>query len=291
VVTILAWAVGALLLAGLVVSIYPGELSYISGPLHRWLYDRGARWYERKWRGAAYRDQRFIDHIVRHARRSCAVSGSYEVLDLGCGTGRATRIAASVLPDQSTFVAVDFAPAMLTQLRTWLVTEADGRLRDRVELVHSDIGRWLRSESKPGRFSLVFLLEVAEFLPKLPDVLRQSAFLTAAGGGLVMTRPAGPWHLFFPGRHQSRAALGRLLTQAGFGRVRFIDWRSRYELVLADRVSRGPGSHIKAAAPRVGRRTAPGFRPIDPASNKHDRHPRSARLRLCGQLRYRHRPR
>jgi SAM-dependent methyltransferase len=243
--TVLFAMLAAVILVGVVVTIYPGELSYVSHPLHRWLYDRGARRYERKWRSPSYQDPAIGDLIARHARTGCDGAGRREVLDLGCGTGRATRLVAEALPGDTQFVAVDFAPAMLRCFKEWLGRHADPGVRSRIDIVERDLGEWLRSSDAERAFGAVLMLEVAEFLGRPASVLRGIASVTAPAGALIMTRPAGLWWLLFPGRHQSRPALARALAAAGFGDLRFVPWRGRYELVLATRDHRPrPGASV-----------------------------------------------
>jgi SAM-dependent methyltransferase len=213
--------------------IYPGELSHVSRASHRWLYDYAADGYERKWRSRAYTDGAHADRIAAHAAVSCRDSGVHRVLDLGCGTGRGVRLAAPALSGDATFVCVDFSARMLDAFRAWLAA-GEPSLARRVTLIERSLSAWAESaEPSTERYGLVLLLEVGEFVPELVQVLDRAARLTAARGGLVMTRPAGLWSLAFPGRAQSRRELSRLLESLGYGDISIAPWRSRYELVFA----------------------------------------------------------
>ena len=218
-----------------VLLIYPGELSQINSGSNRWLYDRASRNYERKWQSDAYADPDIRDRIVAHAQAGLADSGAARLLDLGCGTGRGIRIAAQSLPPGTQFTGIDFSTGMLDEFRKWL--EEDGRpLSSRVHLVEQDLGEWAAARVDFGPYGGVCLMEVGEFLPAFVLLVKRIAEITTPGSTLIMTRPAGFWWLFFPGRRQSRKALSKLLMSEGFTPPEFVPWRSRYELVFSRRV-------------------------------------------------------
>jgi SAM-dependent methyltransferase len=212
--------------------VYPGELSQLSPRLNRWLYDRAATGYEHKWATGPYRSPELNARVEAFARSSLAVSEVHAVLDLGCGTGRGIRLVFGALPADTRFVGVDYSGQMLTQFRQWLVQDKD--LGARVEIIERDLGDWL-GDGDDRNFGLVMMLEVGEFLPAFPAVLRNVAAKLASGGGLLMTRPAGAWCWFFPRRGQSRRSLTASLLASGFDAPQFLPWRSRYELVFASK--------------------------------------------------------
>ena len=227
---------GVLLVAALVavaLLIYPGELSQVSSASHRWLYDRSAGRYERKWRSPPYTDSVLTDRIGAYAAASCRDSGLDHVLDLGCGTGRGVRIVAPFLADSATFTCIDFSKRMLDEFSAWLATSGTS-LADRVTLIEQSLDDWATSPAPDTvRYGLVLLLEVGEFLPEFDRTVERAAALTGPRGGLVMTRPAGAWCWAFPGRNQSRKGLRRVLESSGYCELQFLPWRSRYELVIA----------------------------------------------------------
>jgi SAM-dependent methyltransferase len=226
---LLAVLVACLILAPLV---YPGELSFISSGLHRWLYDRAAGSYHRKWQSAAYRDPEFRQLLVEFARQSLLRSKVERVLDLGCGTGRGIRQLVHRLPSSTRFKGIDFSKPMLAVFRRWL-TGQEYSVSDRIELSQLDLADWSGIECNDEHYGLVLVLEVGEFLPNFAQIVVRVAGVLPSGGGLILTRPAGIWGLFFPGRKQSRRALTRLLVSSGFAAPEFLKWRSRYEVVLA----------------------------------------------------------
>ena len=224
----------SVLVLAVAILIYPGEMSHVSSRLNRWLYDRAAASYDRKWRSTAYRNPAAQSQIAQFATMSCRRSGIAHALDLGCGSGRGIRLVAEALAPATQFTGIDFSSAMLDEFRNWL-REQDGSLEGRVNIVESDLATWAERKNDTERYGLVIMLEVGEFVPKFAEVIRRVADVTAHGGGLILTRPAYLWWLFFPGRRQSRKALSDLLTSLGFEAPTFVDWRSRYELVFSRR--------------------------------------------------------
>lgn len=210
--------------------VYPGELSQLHPALNRWLYERAAKGYERKWERNAYRDAGADRFLTDFGREALERSGVYRVLDLGCGTGRGIRLLARTLPTHTRFTAVDHSPRMLEMCEQRL---REQELADRVALVQRDLGDWARDDEVDETFGLVLLLETGEFLPEFARVIHRIAAIVAPGGGLILTRPAGLWQLFFPGRSQSAAAIETLLTSAGFDKPERRQWRGRYELLRA----------------------------------------------------------
>ena len=159
--------------------VYPGELSYLSPRLCRWLYDRAADGYEKKWSNAPYESLAFRQMIREFAYSSVTSSEVHRVADLGCGTGAGTRWLEDALPSDTEFVAVDFSPRMLERFRLW--TEKQGpELRDRIQMTCGDLRAWARS-ARGHHFGLVVLLEVGEFVPGFERLL-------GAGGRVLRTR-------------------------------------------------------------------------------------------------------
>jgi SAM-dependent methyltransferase len=205
------------------------EFSYLpGGRLTVWLYDRLAILYPRKTRARAYVDAATQERILLAPLRAlCARRLAPRVLDLGCGSGRATLL----LMTQSWFagriVAVDPSRAMLAQLEA-----ARGALpasqRERITIVCARAEEALRGVE---RFDACLLLEVGEFLPRFRALVRAIGTRLEPGGLLLLTRPPFPYSLLFPFRAQRRASLRRLLARAGFAAPAFHRWRRRYAVV------------------------------------------------------------
>jgi len=228
----LALGLLAALTAIVVVAIYPGELSWISRSGNRWLYERGAKNYAQKWRRHDYRP---YDELILSSIRSLAHNASTEkpdrkirVLDLGCGHGRATLLAAQQLGNAGLYRAVDYSAAMLAPLRSHIHQDPALAFLN-IEIMEANISEYM--SAKGNAYDLVIMMEVGEFLPRFSQVLKQIGQHSAEGTTLVLTRPAGLWHFFFLGRKQSRSALTAALESTGFHHVTFKPWRTRYELV------------------------------------------------------------
>ncbi len=228
--------IAALLLAVVLVClIYPGELSYVSPRLNRWLYDKSAGNYDQKWRAAAYRDPAIQNRILQFARHSIESSGIGNVLDLGCGTGRGIRLVSPALPVATRYTGIDYSPTMIRSFRDWVDSQGP-LLSQRIDLIEEDLAQWSERDHGQGTFGLVLMLEAGEFVPNFSQVLRRVSEVLATNGGLLMTRPAFFWHWFFPGRIQSRRLLTRHLVSLGFAEQEFVAWRARYELVFCKRL-------------------------------------------------------
>lgn len=225
----ISWIIAAAVVF-ILLAIYPGELSWVRSGGHRWLYDRAAQHYNDKWLRHDYKD--FDQQIARAAALAADLHSPPAVLDLACGTGRATLSAYRTLGEQADYTAVDFSTGMLAQFSTdngalpqWL--------RDNVKTECNELGDWLAHNER--RYELVLLMEASEFIPGNRALTSQLGRTVRAGGQLVMTRPAGFWWLLFPGRGQSRKVIAQRLREAGFSEPDFIPWRQRYELVTAHR--------------------------------------------------------
>ena len=83
------------------------------------------------------------------------------------------------------------------------------------------------------QYDAVTLTEASEFLPQLPRLVQQVSCGLRPGGLFLLTivPPGMSW--MFPGRHQSRRSMTRLLKRHGFERIEFIRWMPRYWLVRA----------------------------------------------------------
>lgn len=222
------------LVIGLIVAalIYPGELSQLSPRLNRRLYDGAARTYDDKWRSFRYRDPAVNRSMTDFARESLSRSGVMEVVDLGCGTGRGIRLLLDQLPESTRFTGIDYSSGMIDVFRSWLARQPPSA-SDRVVLRRQDLADWADGGAAERRYGLVLMLEVGEFVPRFADVMARIADVLAPQGGLIMTRPAGAWWLFFPTRRQSRRSLTALLRSLGFEEPHYRAWRARYELVYA----------------------------------------------------------
>jgi demethylmenaquinone methyltransferase / 2-methoxy-6-polyprenyl-1,4-benzoquinol methylase len=111
------------------------------------------------------------------------------ILDVGCGTGDLTRLAARHFP-ASHVVGADFTAAMLTK--------ADRRIGRPPERARIELGRAsaLHLPFRTGVFDLVMSAFVARNLPDLPAAFRELHRVLRPGGvamTLEITEPTDPW--------------------------------------------------------------------------------------------------
>ncbi len=112
----------------------------------------------------------------------------YRALDVGCGTGDFTRLAAVHYP-LARVVGADFTPAMLGRARPRFRDAGPGR---RVDL---DRASALTLPFRDGVFDVVMSAFVARNLPRLPDALAEARRVLAPGGTVLVleiTEPASP---------------------------------------------------------------------------------------------------
>ncbi|MFK7977172.1 MAG: class I SAM-dependent methyltransferase [Halioglobus sp.] len=227
---ILAVVVFSLLLLLVALAIYPGELSWLPGKGNQWLYDRAAANYSQKWQRHSYAQ---YEKQIQQAATAVAKNVSQpRVLDIACGSGRATRAAAATLGKNAGYTAIDSSSAMLQEMANTL---AGIIAPAAIKSENCDAVEWLERNS--GEFDLLLLMEAAEFIPQNRQLIAGLAKAAANGSRLVMTRPASLWWIFFPRRGQSRRALSKRLSAEGFGDIQFTPWRNRYELVSAVRLT------------------------------------------------------
>ena len=233
-------------------AIYPGELSWLGTGLTKRLYDRAAPHYEKKWLRHNY--QSYDDAIAGGlALADTSIDlDDLAMLDLCTGTGRAVVVALAQPKAPAKIDAVDFSSEMLARLRARLAQplvdgvaegsppnhegSVDGVGRygaSNVALHCADVARWLTSVE--GRYGLVTLMEAGEFIPQFDEVMRAASRVIAPRGVLVLTYPAFPFGLFFPGRCQTPRALARLLSSLDFEEIEDVPWRRRYRIAIWQR--------------------------------------------------------
>jgi SAM-dependent methyltransferase len=207
------------------------EFSYLpGGTLTIWLYDRLAPLYPRKTSAPAYADVATQQRtLLAPLRRLCERRAQPLILDIGCGSGRASLALVRQPWFTGHIVALDLSEAMLAQFRAARETLPAAQ-RERIEIRRAGAGEFL--EQAP-EVDACLLLEVGEFIPGFPRLLRTIAARLSAGGLLIVTRPPFPYSLLFPFRAQSWRALARLLRESGFAGIESLAWRPRYAVVHA----------------------------------------------------------
>jgi SAM-dependent methyltransferase len=162
---------------------------------------------------AAYESLRTTDEAP--VRRICELLPGYPVtgLDVGCGTGRYTRLLRSLLPDGSRLAASDVSAAMLAQLQVG----SNGHLRGVAPLLAAAEELPLRTASLDvvTAFNCVHHFDLGRFLTSVAQVLRP-------GGQLfIYTRTPQQnartiWGRYFPGfiEHEQRLHTGAAFRDA-----------------------------------------------------------------------------
>lgn len=224
--------------AGILSWLLLTEGSYLGSGWVRRSYDWLAPWYEGKWKSEEYKSdelnqQLFIKPVLK------AISGSDDgtvapstpcVLDLACGTGRASFL----MLDEPTFEghidAIDFSAGMLRQFEDHLSQRSESE-RSRVTLSQLDLANW--SCEQRESYDAVLFLEAAELVSNLPELLSQIRRSLKPTGVLITTRVGQRFKWLFPGRHQQDDALNQLLMKQGFEIITTSPWRKRYDVIIA----------------------------------------------------------
>jgi SAM-dependent methyltransferase len=211
------------------------EFSYLPGPLQRSVYRWTAPIYEAKWNHDAYSDSSFERLVLSRLRPVLADRPDAVVLDLACGTGRATR---AILP-QPWFLgrvrAIDASSAMLAVLRG-RASAWPTELQNRLEIENRFLAAVGGFPPVAGGFpqaDAIILLEAGELLPGFPQIMRQVADMLRPGGIVVLTRPPDYLAWAFFGRRQRSATFFTLLEEAGLTESEEFAWRIRYSIVVA----------------------------------------------------------
>ncbi|WP_433476461.1 class I SAM-dependent methyltransferase [Spirillospora sp. CA-142024] len=182
---------------------------------------------------AATWDAKFGDDMPAYAAavEEAAIPAVANVVDVGCGTGRALPALREAAGPAGRVVGVDITPQMLD------VARSTGRAHDAV-LVLADARRLPFSDA---RFDAVF---AAGLVPHMPDPaagLAELARITRPGGRLIVFHPSGRAALaarhgrtLQPDEPLARGPLGRLTAAAGWRLDSYDDPPHRF-LALATR--------------------------------------------------------
>lgn len=187
------------------------------------------------------------------------------ILDIGCGTGDLTRLAAHHYV-ASRVTAADFTAAMIERA---VARTPVGSVRDRIDFARSTA---LALPFRDGSFDVVMSAFVVRNLPRLPEALKELARVLVPGGSLLtleITEPTSPafrrlFHQYFD---TAVPFLGGLAKSAGPYRylpeslrslpdrptfLRLLEWAG---LARAVAVPQSMGSVTAYLAERPGRRS------------------------------------
>ena len=191
------------------------------------------------------------------------------VLDIGCGRGHVTAVAA---PYADSVFAVDLAPDAVAETRRRLASHADAHVATANVLT----GEWGEIQPPAGGFGAILLSEVLEHLDDDAGMLRCARRLLAERGYLVITVPAHPslwtqWddmagHI----RRYTKRELLSKVTAAGFEVRSFRSWgfplsgwlAIRGAKMRGRRVAEHTGSEVPSLLAKAMPLAATVFRPL-----------------------------
>ena len=220
------WLLGALaLLAFLYWLIVIGEATYLGRYAVRFIYQRGARFYDAARRGVTAGDERDLLPLLRMALVGVVAP---RVLDVATGTGRVPLLLAGQPWFSGEVQGIDIAPAMLAQARAKAVAAA---LDARMTLHEGDAG----SLPWPDQtFDLVTSLEALEFFPYPRRALAEMARVLRPSGALIVSKYPDTWARMLPLKGLTRRGATRLLQRLGFAAIEIRGWQpGHYELIIA----------------------------------------------------------
>lgn len=226
IVSIALWLLAVLvLLAFLYWLIIVGEGTYLGRYAVRFIYQRGARFYDAARHTVIANDESDLLPLLRAALDGLVAP---DVLDVATGTGRVPLLLASQPWFHGAICGLDISPAMLERARTKL---AAAGLSARVALRQGDAGRlpW-----RDGSFDLVTSLEALEFFPRPRRALAEMVRTLKPGGTLIVSKYPDPWARALPLKGLTRRGMTRLLDRLGLGAIEIRAWQpGHYELVIA----------------------------------------------------------
>jgi ubiquinone/menaquinone biosynthesis C-methylase UbiE len=225
-VSIALWLLAAFaLLAFLYWLIVVGEATYLGRYAVRFIYQRGASYYDTARSGVTAVDKR---DLLPHLRGMLEGLAAPKVLDVATGTGRVPLLLAGQVWFGGQICGIDIAPGMLAQAHA-KIAAAD--LGSRVALREGDASAlpW-----PDGMFDLVTSLEALEFFPRPRRALAEMARVLRPGGGLLISKYPDGWARTLPLKGLTQQSMKRALERLNFGAIEFRDWQpGHYELVIA----------------------------------------------------------
>jgi ubiquinone/menaquinone biosynthesis C-methylase UbiE len=225
-VRIALWLLVALaLLAFLYWLIVVGEATYLGRYAVRFIYQRGARFYDSVRRGVTAGDERDLLPLLRMALVGVAAP---HVLDVATGTGRVPLLLAGQSWFSGEVHGIDIAPAMLAQARTKVAAAGHSA---RIVLHEGDAGALPWPDQT---FDLVTSLEALEFFPYPRRALAEMARVLRPGGALIVSKYPDRWARALPFKGLTRRRATHLFQRLGIAAVEVRDWQpGHYELVIA----------------------------------------------------------
>jgi ubiquinone/menaquinone biosynthesis C-methylase UbiE len=222
-------ALGLLAALALVAFLYwlivVGEATYLGRHAVRFIYQRGASFYDTTRRGVTAGDEHAL---LPHLRAALDDASTARVLDVATGTGRVPLLLAGQPWFGGVIQGIDIAPAMLALARGKVAAAGVG---DRVVLCEGQANAlpW-----PDGTFDLVVSLEALEFFPRPRHALAEMARVLRPNGRLIVSKYPDTWARALPLKGLTRRNMTRVLKQLGFDTITISVWQpGHYELVIA----------------------------------------------------------
>ena len=224
--SIALWLLAAFaLLAFLYWLVVVGEGTYLGRYAVRFIYQRGARFYDGARRAVTASDEIELLPLLR-----CALDGRKmaRVLDVATGTGRVPLLLARQPWFDGEIHGIDLTPAMLARAHEKI--RAAG-VSERIELRQGDAGKLPWPDES---FDLITSLEALEFFPRPRRALAEMTRTLRLGGTLIVSKYPDGWARALPFKGLTRRDMTRLLDRQGLSAIEIRAWQpGHYELVIA----------------------------------------------------------
>lgn len=211
------------------------------GRIHRWLYDRWARTYDRdKYKVQKNDDQNLVNPLISKLSLSSTIGPDTLVLDIATGTGRFPDALLGNTQFAGRVIGLDISRGMLKQANIKL-----SKYGNRAVLLNQQA---LTLPFPDSTFDVVSCLETIELLPDTHAHLSEFHRVMQPGGILLISRNTGEWGI--RGKVCPADIFSSQLSAAGFEQVEITPWWKWFDLVWA----RKPGGGIKNCHPRNSHR-------------------------------------
>lgn len=198
------------------------EGAYLGPKVVTWLYDRGARSYDRIKALNVLDEAHYLalPILQRLGEVRCSL-----VLDVATGTGR-LPLALLRQPDfRGHIVGLDLSWQMLAQAKA-----KSAWCRQRLDLIQCEADVLPFRE---GYFDLVTCLEALEFMPDPRRAVGEMVRVLRPGGLLLVSNRVGWESRLLWGRWCGRGRLERLLAASGLQEITTQPWQVHYDLIWA----------------------------------------------------------
>lgn len=233
---VVLWLIVALgMIAFLYWLVIVGEATYLGRAAVRFIYQRGAHFYDAVRQPVVASDEAVLLPMFRSTLAGCPAP---RVLDVATGTGRVPLLLGRQAWFGGTVHGLDLTPAMLERAREKI---AAAGLADRIILHQGEAGAL---DWPAASFDLVTSLEALEFFPRPRRALAEMARTLRPGGTLIVSKYPDAWARLLPFKAFTRRAITCVLEREGLAEISIREWQpGHYELVIA-RKPYGQGARL-----------------------------------------------